>query len=816
MKEWRALRPSMVSLPIPHFMAIAGLATITSVIQAYNLWIVGVVLTWYYDQVMCSFNKKETTTLWFFSGLFTSILGFPILLVAILPLLWLWDQELLDDRYAKLGEWLHNLSIMTTDLNIPTGTPLTGANAEIPGIFSSDSPLWIYYEDIVRELRWGFDATAKFIREPGVSTTPLDFSAKPALSSTAVYLKYRKYTEGARLSIMVVCLMICCFTLGALGIVMAMIGIMVMQMETATSTTACDERQRGVTFKSGIYRISNYLMGFEYSHGIGVSHEGVLHVPYHVINGKPLNHGKGRFYPYMVDIDRDLVTFGGPPKFGDPTSYEEIYVNCETMDSRTSYKVKPTWNGSSGTLAWPGVTRPGESGSPVYAIGENDSLTLVALAGRYVKDENALVTEFANVEQVKEEEDKNYIKIVTHPGSGKTRKIIPQLVREHLPMLKGKKIMITGPTRVVCKEMYEALKKEFQVGLNIKGSDGKRNHFASVQICAHRTALNMLALGDRAAKGVAMLMIDEAHVDDAATIMLRQFAKSQIGSGMKVVELSATLDGVTNDGSNFDILEKEIKDKETTGIIKEELEQGKRVMVFVPSIKGKIAQEIVKECKDHAPILLSRDTFEAGIASIADTDNRLILTTDIAECGINVPDLDVVVDTGKKFKYVEQGNIIHGADVGIDLAARTQRRGRVGRSKRGKYYYVKTGRELETPLMTSAQADANILLTGRAWSNGETNEWGLMLTDKQFRKWMTSEDLTPMEVLLTTDVHGIRLKSADIRKNWDKWKSEKGTYYTGCDKKTCKQCEGSYRFYDERAHDRLFNTIGKQAKQELD
>lgn len=810
----RAAKPSMVSLPVSHFNVVLGLLAYTSIMNYTGLYLGGIFLVWYYEQIMFKFNKSETTNLWFFIGMTCSITGYPILLTPLLPLLWLWDQNLLDNKYDQISKMIGSTGKMTMDLMIPLSEPLTGVNSEILGLFRSGSILRNCYSDVVNELRWGFETTTTYIRQEGITTTPLDYSDKPALESADVYAKYKRYTEGARFSLMVICGAVSVALLGLLGMVIGILSVIVLQMETDNAKQITDERQRGVTFKDGIYKIGNKLFGFEYSHGIGVSHKSVMHVPYHVCHGKPLAYGMGRFYPYMIDVDRDLVTYGGPPQFQKPEKYEKIYVNCETTDSRTSYQVNATWNGSVNTVAWPGVTKPGESGSPVYSV-EEDNLILVALAGRYVKDESSMVTEFANIDSTTEEEPGNYKRIITHPGSGKTRKQIPQIIRETLPGLKGKKILVTGPTRVVCMEMYNALKTEFRVGLNIRGSEAKRDHFANVQIAAHRTALKMLVTGDRVTKGIEMVMIDEAHVDDPATILLRQYVKSRMSAGLKVVELSATLDGLTNDGSNFDINDKEIMENEVVDTIRKELELEHRVMVFVPSMTSRAAKTIEREFKQYNPIRLSRATFEPAMRSIANTENKLIITTDIAECGINVNELDTVVDIGTKYKYVEEGNIIYGREIGLSLASITQRRGRVGRAKRGNYYFVKK-KGITPDWVTSSEVDAKILATGRNWNCDEGNEWGLYLTDKQFRKWLNSEDLTPMDILLTTDTQGIRLKEQEIRVNWENWKKDKSTYYIGCSNNDCHQCEGHYRFYDERAHDRIFSTVNRLELRELD
>ena len=98
-------------------------------------------------------------------------------------------------------------------------------------------------------------------------------------------------------------------------------------------------------------------------------------------------------------------------------------------------------------------------------------------------------------------------KITSHPGSGKTKTIIPELITQNRAKLKRKKILVTGPTRVVCRELHRSLVKEIgRVGLNVKGSND-RDDYADVQIAAHRTALRMLVNRDRAVRNFGVMII---------------------------------------------------------------------------------------------------------------------------------------------------------------------------------------------------------------------------------------------------------------------------------------------------------------------
>lgn len=333
--------------------------------------------------------------------------------------------------------------------------------------------------------------------------------------------------------------------------------------------------------------------------------------------------------------------------------------------------------------------------------------------------------------------------------------------------------------------------------MNIRGSLD-RVESATVQIAAHRTALKMLVNGSPLLRNLGMIIIDEAHMDDTATKLLRKYARHLMDLGVKTIELSATLDGITNDGSNHTINDHKIQTSEIEDCIREKLDDGKRVLLFVPSIHGTLATRVARNFKEHKPIKLSRDTFETAMKEIPDLERRLIISTDIAECGINIPELDVVVDSGEKFTYVMEGNIIIGKKVGLTVASRTQRRGRVGRSKPGEYIEV-TGKH-DSDYISASTFDADLLAAGRGWATGKT-DWPLTLTDNQFRRWLDT-DLTPLEIYLDYDGSGLERSESNKRIVHSGIKGG-CLNYEGCGK--CDLCKGAYNMYDERAHDRIIH-----------
>lgn len=788
---------------LPHFWLIVLSLLMFSFFEINNLTLPAMVIVWYYDQGLRLFGKSDVRYFWYLSSVYCIFAKTSFMI----PCLMILCQTIAHERIKEYLRFVEDIILQACsylkDVAIPYARPWMGDNS-LPFIQPYIDDLTKTYDDFLTEMQWTVTSRAIFLREEGVSNAPLDMRDHAPMCADMAFQTYQKYSAMAKTSAMFLTTVALVLMLGPVGIIVTILTYIATLTETKDQFTRIDETSRGMAFPAGTYRIQNSLIGFILENGIGVGYNGILHVPYHVCRGLPINYGKGVIKPYFISIGEDMCTYGGPPQFTTPDVTGEIYVNCETDLSRTSYRVDIDVSDNSSLISWPGLTKPGESGSPVYMI-KQDKLYLIALAGRYIKDFNSVTTEFARTtiqEDIGTEEYyENLRQIITHPGSGKTRVMIPNIILHELPKMKGKTVLITGPTRVVCREMHGSLKNKFKVGLNIKGQKHERDPLAYVQIAAHRTALRMLLTGDRILRNLGMIMIDEAHVDDPATLLLRQYARHLGERGVKVVELSATLDDRCDDGSNFEIRDQEIKTEDIIPKIQEALDDEKRVMVFVPSFSDHHTQQIMKHFKTYEPIELSRRNFENAVTAITDVNRRLILSTDIAECGINVPELDIVIDTGLKYTYSEECGIISGRKIGLTKASIVQRRGRVGRSKPGSYLYVNVPRQAQ--IKTAAQVDSELLATGRNWAMKGGNPWNKMLTDKQFMTWLES-DKPPLEIYLTTDYMGMTKPTPDLRHDIQKWRNGKtGTYYKGCSN-SCTKCQGHYEFYDERMHDAVF------------
>jgi len=558
--------------------------------------------------------------------------------------------------------------------------------------------------------------------------------------------------------------------------------------------------------RDGVWRLTTDYFGIPAFSGIGVSQAGILHAPYHVCRAQPIQIGKAVYQPFFVDVDIDLVTYGGMPNTVTPREGDELYISLQNDSSVLTYYLGKNVYVEDHSMTFPSLTSPGQSGSPVIISrkkGDSTVLLLAGLAGRYVGSEKSGKTEFLT--NPYQQPRSLHQAIITYPGSGKTRTQLPQLIRQALFDYPMKKVLVTGPTVVVCREIAKALdKNNIPYGMNVKGHFP--NRVAPVQIAAHRSMIGLITSG--AIENYYTLILDEAHCDQAATRMLRRFGAYMVSQNKSFIELSATLDNMCDDRSNYHIEDVPITEDNIIPEIQQKLTAGNRVMVFVTSLASPMARKMAKEFKKYEPIKLSRATFDNAYKSLSDVSRKLILTTDMAEVGINVPELDVVVDPSNTFKYYNENNIIDGGVRPITWASRTQRRGRVGRDRPGVYMYVP--RNAET-YITADEFDADVLSAGRAW-NDKLTITPFTLTAGQFLKWVDS-DMTPFRVYLLYDQLGMArdLNNPDnlriIMDLVDGFRASahdsEASLHRGCGRRKC-LCSGYYTFYDAREHDLLY------------
>lgn len=710
-----------------------------------------------------------------------------------------YEQAQLKGWVKKAIAWLHETVGMAI-FSFPSASERFGANSAFSSVLNIAfvAEMVDAINSIVGDLLVPPEkkVAAYYLRENGISSSPLLMAEKPTLPASEISKTVNRSQINYRIIAMIV---VCAASIlfFSAPLILLTFGVAIFFQNIDTKTTRIVGGTRMGPIKNGIYWISNELFGFRYDYGIGVVFNGILHIPYHVCHANEIHLGKTIYKPYTVDVYRDLVTYNGPPQFESVSEGDVIFVNCENLEARTSYLVEYDADQSGEMMAWQSVTKPGESGSPVYVL-RDQQLFLAGLAGRYYRNIEGDMTEYTEIVTGKVN-DENYQRHVQHPGFGKTHKVIPQIIMKHLTKMgNDARILLSGPTRPVCVELAKSLNnKGIKVGLNVKGYDSHRNEFAQVQIAAHASMIRMLMNKERSVRLATCLIIDEAHYNDASTIMLRRYGQWMLTQNLELHELSATLDGCSDNGSNYPITDLEFREGDMVKIVKKELTRGKRVMVFMPGMKNKSTLKLCEELSEYNPIRLSRETFSSTYGLLADLDRRLIVSTDISECGINIPDLDVVVDSCKKFDYFYENKVIYGKIVVTNQASAVQRRGRVGRVKPGTYYFAREPENYTEK--TAAEIDAEIIMTGRDWGMGITNELDIYLSDMQFAMMVKNNKL-PTQAYLLYRTNGIP-KSHDerVQENTRMRNAHNAITYIGCEQNGC-PCQGKWLWFDERCH----------------
>lgn len=609
----------------------------------------------------------------------------------------------------------------------------------------------------------------------------------------------KEYAEWWRRSIMLALLVISlAYMDGTLVLVMGLCMLMFGAI-SEDNTVIHISSTRPNSIQDGVYRLTKKWLVFPMNSSIGVTYQGVMHGTYHGCSNTNLVIGHQIWRPFYVAVASDLITWGGLPKFTRPENGEKILVNREHELYQYTMEVDTMWNEAMRAFTWLGQSQPGESGSPIWLRREGVTC-LAGQVGRWAEF-GGVRTEISVMPPIHEDVqmDAGVVRqIIRYPGWGKTRKEVPSLVMNAMHKTKGR-IFVVGPTRVVAGELYRSLSMTFsQVGLMVKNESMRRNFMARIQITTHATFIKMIATSAPETSNIGTIIIDEAHVNDTSTLLCREYAKFVASMGGYAYEMSATLDGQIERGSNYRISDHKIRhDVPVTEVIRERLEEGKRVLVFTHGAGGKDGiDELAKEFSAHKPIKLSRATLHAVKDILNDQTRKLILSTNIAECGMNI-EADVVVDTGVEFDYFANGHLIEGHMVAINEASRTQRRGRVGRKKPGDYYYYLSS--LVPPPVRACEYEANILMAGRKW-NVTPVETHLTLTEGQFIA-AVENGWNPNYVAMTHDTNGLRRKKADMAEDIRLWLSGSLTKL-GCSRR-CVACAGEYSWFDERHHAEL-------------
>nr|UXX63138.1 polyprotein [dengue virus type 4] len=448
------------------------------------------------------------------------------------------------------------------------------------------------------------------------------------------------------------------------------------------------------TLSEGVYRIMQRGFFGKTQVGVGIHMEGVFHTMWHVTRGSVICHETGRLEPSWADVRNDMISYGGGWRLGDKWDKEEDVqvLAIEPGKNPKHVQTKPglfkTLTGEIGAVTLD--FKPGTSGSPII----NKKGKVIGLYGNGVVTKSGdYVSAITQAERIGEpdyevDEDifrKKRLTIMDlHPGAGKTKRILPSIVREALK--RRLRTLILAPTRVVAAEMEEALR-----GLPIRYQTPavKSEHTGReiVDLMCHATFTTRLLSSTRV-PNYNLIVMDEAHFTDPCSVAARGYISTRVEMGeAAAIFMTATppgsIDPFPQSNSPIEDIEREIPERSwNTGFDWITDYQGKTVW-FVPSIKAgnDIANCLRKSGK--RVIQLSRKTFDTEYPKTKLTDWDFVVTTDISEMGANFR-AGRVIDPRRCLKPViltdGPERVILAGPIPVTPASAAQRRGRIGRN----------------------------------------------------------------------------------------------------------------------------------------
>nr|WAB23641.1 polyprotein [Bukalasa bat virus] len=453
----------------------------------------------------------------------------------------------------------------------------------------------------------------------------------------------------------------------------------------------------------GVYRIfASGLLGRKQV-GVGIWRLNTFHTMWHVTRGSVLTVNGRKFSPYWANITEDLISYNGSWKFSKKWDGDEIQVHAYTPDGKVvSTQLLPgnmTLEDGQNLGLIPLDFPPGTSGSPVISKeGE-----VVGLYGNGVIHGDTYCSSIAQASEVEEIPQPKTIEgdgwmakgrltiIDAHPGSGKTHRILPSLVKRCVE--RKLRTLVLAPTRIVIKEMERALR-----GLDVSyhsSAVSTKTPGSLVDVMCHATFVTR-KLVHMPQKNYEVIIMDEAHWTDPSSIAARGYITSRCEDNRcAVVLMTATPPGVDDPWADSN---EKIEDQEKM-IPDDQWKQGYewitefegRTAWFVPSYNAAI--KISKSLKERGKktLVLTSKTFHDNYPKIKEEQPDFILTTDISEMGANL-DVERVIDPRTTLKPVEKGASVEiSGEMQITPASAAQRRGRVGRTKGKKAEYVYQG-----------------------------------------------------------------------------------------------------------------------------
>ena len=304
----------------------------------------------------------------------------------------------------------------------------------------------------------------------------------------------------------------------------------------------------------------------------------------------------------------------------------------------------------------------------------------------------------------------NQVTVLESPtGSGKTTQIGPFMLERGAIA-----VFITQPTRLATDEIERRVSDEFGPHANLVGRETgntAENNRTPENIHVTQTAgTNLEKINEiikLSEKGVVVVVIDEAHIEDLSTELIMGMYKDVLPyhPNIHLVVSSATIDAkkradyfadpahgrgpapiISLTGAPHKIEERFTTDDVATTMAKMARETGKNGLAFLPG-KPHIAATIhsvrTKAPAGYKLIPLHGELSTRQQREAFEPTEKLIFSTKISETSVTVPDLYFVTDGGYE-RIGTYENDVSGLSEGIaSQATRKQRMGRVGRTGDG-------------------------------------------------------------------------------------------------------------------------------------
>lgn len=297
-------------------------------------------------------------------------------------------------------------------------------------------------------------------------------------------------------------------------------------------------------------------------------------------------------------------------------------------------------------------------------------------------------------------QENDIVILTAETGSGKSTQVPQYLYHE------GYNVIVTQPRRIACTSLADRVLTEMNLTQDIvsyqTAFESTRTPSTKILFCTD---------GLQVAKGIrnfenTVLIIDEIHEwnlnIETLVAWIKQFREE--GNKIKVVLMSATIDTqdlekfyesgssvecISIQGRTYDVCKFHKSTNAFIQTIVDYANENKNILVFVPG-KKEISDTILDLEKEHldAVILplhgeLSYDEQKECFKTFQ--KSKIVVSTNIAQTSITIPDIDVVVDLGTAKEVIVENGIeglfIHN----ISKADCLQRAGRAGRTKDGIY-----------------------------------------------------------------------------------------------------------------------------------